>query len=139
MVKYADLKIADLTSAQLVKFAAWRCDQLYEKHESYGSWGEDLKFSQEYPELKLDFIDVGGFPVLLPRLPDDLASLRIDDWTISKDARVITLFLTDVKTTYYPEGWVGVCYRVLDEAFYVAVVYHARYVVPGPIPPVATG
>jgi hypothetical protein len=137
LVQYANLKIADLTPAQLAKFGTWRCDQFYEKHESYGSWGEDLEVSQEYPELKLDFIDVGGFPVLLPRLPDDFASLRIDDWTISKDERVLTLFLTDIRATAtysYPEGWVGVCYRVADEDFYVAVVYHARYIVPGPVP-----
>jgi hypothetical protein len=31
-------------------------------------------------------------------------------------------------------GYFAICYRGEGEDFYVAVVYHARYVVPGPLP-----
>lgn len=135
--KEAELKVADLSSEQIAKFSWWRCDQLYEKHESWGNWGEDLKYHSG------QFIDVEGYPVLLPHLPDDLGQLLIDDYSLSADEVVMTLFLRDYSLVDDPEnpddweemtsGYVGICYRPEGEKFYVAVVYHARYVVPGPM------
>lgn len=36
MAVEAELKVADLSPEQIAKFSWWRCDQLYEKHESWG-------------------------------------------------------------------------------------------------------
>lgn len=133
----AELKIANLNPEQLAKFSWWRCDQLYEKHESWGNWGEDLEYHTG------QFIDLDGHTVLLPHLPDDLSNLQIDDYLLSADELVLTLFLRDYNFVDDPENpsrwdemtsdYMAICYRPEGEKFYVAVVYHSRYIVPGPM------
>jgi hypothetical protein len=43
-VKFGNLKVKELTPTQIEKFSWWRCDQLYEKHESWGSWGKTFLY-----------------------------------------------------------------------------------------------
>jgi hypothetical protein len=59
------------------------------------------------------------------------------------DEVVMTIFLRDYSFVDDPEnpdhwdemtsGYVAICYRSQGEQFYVAVVYHSRYVVPEPM------
>lgn len=137
MATLAKLGLEDLTPEQIAKFGWWRCDQLYEKHESWGNWQESLKYQEGY------LIEVSGHPILLPHLPEDPTKLHVDDYTLSADGVVMTIFLKDfsyIDNAENPSSWdlmtsgyVAICYRVEGEEFYVAVVYHARYVVPGPM------
>ena len=137
MAVEAQLKVADLTPEQLAKFSWWRCDQLYEKHESWGNWESDLQYNSG------QFVDIGGKAVLLPHLPEDPSKLLVDDYSLSDDQRVITIFLRDYTFVDDPDnpdrwddmssGYVAICYQPQGESFYVAVVYHSRYVVPGPM------
>lgn len=133
----AELKVADLSPEQIAKFLWWRCDQLYEKHESWGNWGSTLEYHSG------QFVDIEGHPILLLHLPDDLSNLLIDDYALSADELVMTLFLRDYSFVDDPEnlddwdtmssGYVAICYRPEGEQFYAAVIYHARYIVPGPM------
>lgn len=148
MAEYSSLKIKDLTDEQVAKFGNWTVDQLFRKHEAYIDGGDVVRRAREYEVgeyefgIPEDFIDVGGHPVLLSHTPENVEDLRIDEWFISEDKRVITLFTTDM-TIYEGEEneefdlfgrcYFAIAYRVEGEHFYFSVIYHSRYPVTGPI------
>lgn len=148
MAEYSSLKLKDLTDEQVAKFEWWAVDQLFRKHEAYINGGDAVRRAREYEagEYKFgipeDFIDVGGHPVLLSHMSENVEDLRIDEWAISDDGRIITVFLTDMtiregdedeKFDMFGRCYFAIAYRVEGEEFYFSVIYHSRFPISGPI------
>lgn len=121
-------KLADLSENSLRKLKALRFDWLVGKHEGPRYWEDMLEFHM--PE----FLDIEGESVLLPLSTKHFDNLTVLRCIKSVDGNVLTLFLKD--TTYTEEeaddwvdaGFLAVCERPEDEAFFVASVYHEWYI-----------
>jgi hypothetical protein len=120
------MKLADLSQETLDKIKSVRWDRIIEKHEGPEDWESVLEYSQ--PE----FILVDDRPVLLPVDHAHHANITILRSIWSADGQSLTLFLKD--TTYYGDdpfsaGYMAVCDRVVDEGFFLAILYHEWFII----------
>jgi hypothetical protein len=119
------MKLVALSQETLEKIKSVRWDRIIEKHEGPEDWAAVLRYSE--PE----FIMVEGHPVLLPIDKSHHANITIIRTILSMDGRSLTLFLQD--TTFdddlFFSGFMAVCDRVVNEDFFLAILYHEWFVI----------
>jgi hypothetical protein len=128
------MKLADLSEATRQKIAKVEWDGIFEKHEGPYDW--DWVFRTAENENDLEFLTIDNRPVLLPIDPEHYANIEILRTIWSADGNSVTIFLID--TTYYKVsdriGYLAVCEKVAGEEFWLAIVYHERFIIePDPI------
>ncbi|MBH8573062.1 hypothetical protein I8752_08545 [Nostocaceae cyanobacterium CENA369] len=119
------MKLSDLSTETLEKTKSVRWDRIIEKHEGPEDWESVFRYSE--PE----FIEVEGYPVLLPVDKSHHPNISIIRCIWSADNNSATLFLSD--TTYEDDpffsGFMAVCDRPLDEEFFLAILYHEWFII----------
>jgi hypothetical protein len=128
------MKLADLSEATRQKIAKVKWDGIFEKHEGPYDW--DWVFSTAENQQNLEFLTIDNCPVLLPIDPEQYANIEILRTIWSADGNSVTIFLID--TTYYKVsdriGYLAVCEKVAGEEFWLAIIYHERFIIePDPI------
>ena len=126
------MTIASLSPAQLDKIRAWRWDGIIEKHEGPEAWASEIDHHN------VEFLDIAGYPVLLPVNQNRHKNITILRSIASQDGNSLTVFLKD--TTHYPDPadelfWTGrmaVCDRMPGEDFFLAIVFHEWFVINNP-------
>jgi hypothetical protein len=120
---------SSLSGAVLDQLKSWRWDRIIEKHEGPERWESTLKYAD--PE----FIEIAGYPVLLPVDREHHPNITILRCIASEDRRMLTIFLkdithvTDPRDEYFSAGYVTVCERFPGQDFYVAILYHEWFMV----------
>ena len=119
------MKVSDLSEVALAKIKSVRWDRIIEKHEGSARWDSEFRYGE--PE----FIEVEGRWVLLPVESSHHPNIRIL-WAIwSADGNSLTVFFKD--TTFDDDwsmsGFMGVCDRVKEEDFLLAVLYHEWFII----------
>jgi hypothetical protein len=120
---------ADLCPETLERVRDRRYDYIGEKHEGPFDWSWQVKSGD------LEFLDLAGYPVLLPIGREQHPNITLLRCIPSADGESQTLFLKD--TTYSPEpememfftGRLAVCDRMPGESFYIAIAYHEWFIV----------
>lgn len=126
------MQFADVSPEALEKIKSYRFDRFIEKHEGPERWDWFLKF------YDLEFLDVEGYPVLLPVPREHHPNITILRCIVGDGGRSLTIFLKDTTYVDRPEDelfWAGrlaVCDKVPGEAFYIAIVYHEWFMVDFP-------
>lgn len=119
------MKLADLSQETLDKIKSVRWDRIIEKHEGPEDWAAVLEWYD--PE----FLMIEGRPVLLPIERTHHSNLTILRTVWSADGNSLTLFLKD--TTYgddwFMSGFMAVCDRPKNEAFFLATLYHEWFII----------
>lgn len=119
------MKFSDLSPKTLEKIQVVRWDRIIEKHEGPECWSSVLRYAE--PE----FIEVDGYPVLLPVDKSHHPNISIIRSIWSEDRNSLTLFLSD--TTYDDDpfccGFITVCDRLIDESFLIAILYHEWFII----------
>ena len=119
------MKIADLSPETIEKIKNVRWDRIIEKHEGPENWDSVLSYYE--PE----FMIIEGQSVLLPVNSSQHPNITILRTIWSNDGNSLTLFLKD--TTYYDDmfmsGYMAVCDKMIDENFYLAILYHEWFVI----------
>ncbi|ACB54419.1 unknown [Crocosphaera subtropica ATCC 51142] len=119
------MKLTQLSETTLSKIKTLRWDRIIEKHEGPETWESVFRYSE--PE----FMEIEGRWVLLPVESSSHANITILRTIWSNDGNSLTIFLKD--TTYEDDpffsGFLAVCDRLVNEKFYVAVVYHEWFVI----------
>lgn len=130
------MRLADLSTAALDIIRARRFDQIAEKHEGPERWETYVKHAE--------FLEIGSFQVLLPLYADELPKVQIMRCIPSADGETLTIFLRNRRyleayeiaegspNAMFYDGFLAVCQKISDEAFYVADVYHEWFVVDNP-------
>ena len=132
------MKLAQLSQTTISKIKTVRWDRIIEKHEGPEDWDSVLRYSS--PE----FMDIDARWVLLPVESSSHANITILRTLWSADGNSVTIFLKD--TTYDDDpifsGFLAVCAlakarslrdRLVEEDFYLAVVYHEWFVIDNPL------
>jgi hypothetical protein len=120
---------SSLSGAVLDQLKSWRWDRIIEKHEGPERWESTLKYAD--PE----FIEIAGYPVLLPVGREHYPNITILRCIASEDRRTLTIFLkdttyvTDPRDEYFSAGYVTVCEWFPGQDFYVAILYHEWFMV----------
>lgn len=145
------MKLADLAEATRQKIAKVRWDRIIEKHEGPEDWSclvaddsERLIFANrpDYDPFTCQIEDVPEFliidnrPVLLPIPRKYHPNVAIDRTIWSVDGNSVTIFLTDTTfgSDWFEIGFLAVCDRVAGEDFWLAIIYHERFVIePDPV------
>ncbi|OUL29141.1 hypothetical protein BV372_23815 [Nostoc sp. T09] len=119
------MKLVELSQGTLEKIKSVRWDRTIEKHEGPEDWAMVLRCSE--PE----FIMVEGKPVLLPVEKSHHANITILRAIFSIDGKSLTLFLKDTTFDDDPffSGFIAVCDRVVEENFFLAILYHEWFVI----------
>lgn len=122
------MKLADLTPETVAQIRTWRFDRFIEKHEGPESWDAWFKY------YDIEFLDINGYPVLLPLAQEHFPNITILRCIASNDGHSLTIFLRD--TTYVDSddwdiygGYVALCDRFPGAAFFVAIFYHEWYII----------
>ena len=119
------MRLSDLSEDGLNAIKSVRWDRIIEKHEGPDSWESTLKWHNP------DFMAVDGRFVLLPIECDRHRNITILRTVWSIDHNSLTLFLKD--TTYsddwFMSGYMAVCDRMVDQDFYVAILYHEWFMI----------
>lgn len=128
------MRVADLSKRAMDLIRRYRYDRILEKHEGPWDWSDVLDGYE--PE----FLTVGGRAVLLPLGRKHHRKIKMERVIASDDGKVLTLLFTD--TTHADEedemelkffsGRVAICEKVSGEDFFIATLYHERYVVKNP-------
>lgn len=127
------MKIADLSPEVIEKIKTIRYDQILEKHEGPWKWESEFEFSD--PE----FIEVEGRSVLLPVERKQHANISILRVSVSPDDKLMTIFLKDTTYSSDPKwewieaGYLAICEKMPGQDFYVATLYHERFIVENPV------
>ena len=120
---------SSLSTTVLDQLKTWRWDRIIEKHEGPQSWDSTLRYYD--PE----FIEIAGYPVLLPVDREQHPNITILRYIASEDHQTLTIFLkdttyvTDPRDEYFSAGYVTVCERFPGQDFYVAILYHEWFMV----------
>lgn len=123
------LKVADLSPAIIERIRVYRYDEIGEKHEGPENWDAAFRFRR--PE----FIDIGGYAVLLPLNAKHRANISILRCIVSQDQRTLTVFLKDTtfvsdpREEMFEAGRLAICEKFEDQDFYLALVYHEWFIV----------
>jgi len=116
------LSIKDLTKKQLIKLKSYSLDNLEEnRHEYFNSFITGS-----------DFLLIKNRPVLLPVPKKNHLNIKTIKIIISDNDHNAIIYLSD--KTYYPQaarkmdtGYLAICERVTDEAYYITTFYHNWY------------
>jgi hypothetical protein len=123
------MKLADLSAVTRQKIAKVKWDGIFEKHEGPYDWSWVFRTTDD--ENDLAFLTIDDRPVLLPIYPEHYANVEILRTIWSADGNSVTIFLTD--TTYYQVsdriGYLAVCEKVVGEEFWLAIIYHERFII----------
>jgi hypothetical protein len=123
------MKFADLSAATRQKIGKVEYDRILEKHEGPYDWNWVFRTAERADDL--EFFTIDNRPVLLPIDPEHYANVEILRAIWSADGNSVTIFLTD--TTYYSIsdriGYLAVCEKVVGEEFWLAIIYHERFVI----------
>ena len=103
------MKIADLSPEAIEKIKSYRYDRIIEKHEGPEDWRSMFLY------YDLEFIEVNGYPVLLPIGHEHHPNITILRCITGDNGQSLTIFLKD--TTYSPgpdddmffAGFLAVC------------------------------
>jgi hypothetical protein len=119
------MKLVELSQETLQKIKSVQWDRIIEKHEGPEDWAAVLRYSE--PE----FMMVEGHPVLLPIDKSHHANVTIIRVIFSIDRKSLTLFLQDTTFDDDPffSGFMAVCDRVVNEEFFLAILYHEWFVI----------
>jgi hypothetical protein len=121
------MTIDELPDETLDALGAWRCDWFVEKHEGPWRWKDLMS--------RATFLSLAGYDVLIPRPPKHRPNITVQRCIPSHDGNVLTVFLKDTTYVDQPDdeflraGFLAVCDRFPDHAFYVASVYHEWFMV----------
>jgi hypothetical protein len=122
------MKLSELPPETIAKIKQYRWDRIIEKHEGPEQWADDFRFRE------LEFLMVDGRAVLLPLDKEHHPNITFLRTVWSEDGQVLTLFLQD--TTFYEDphwsGFVAVCEKLPDEAFFLATLYHEWFIFDNP-------
>jgi hypothetical protein len=122
------MQLSDLNPDCLAFIKTVRWDRIIEKHEGPENWASVLEWYD--PE----FMTIEGRAVLLPieRSHHDNITILRTIW--SADSNSLTLFLKD--TTYgddwFMSGYMAVSDRIVDQDFYLAILYHEWFIIEPP-------
>jgi hypothetical protein len=123
------MKLADLSAVMRQTIAKVKWDGIFEKHEGPYDWNWLFKTTDD--ENDLAFLTIDDRQVLLPIYPEHYANIEILRTIWSADGNSVTIFLTD--TTYYQVsdriGYIAVCEKVVGEKFWLAIIYHERFII----------
>jgi len=100
-----------------------RFDRIVEKHEGPWSWGD-------FKEVT-DFLDLGGWSVLLPIRTEEHPNVKLERIIPSSDRETLTIFLKN--TTFGKEwmecGFLAIAEKLPGVAAFAAILYHERFVI----------
>jgi hypothetical protein len=117
------MRLEDIAPEELKRVAKFRWDRIVEKHEGPWEWEYLLE------AYLVEFLNVNGFEVLLPVEKEHHPQITISRCIVSADQQTLTIFLRD--TTYDTgifAGYLAVCEKVPDQAWYIAILYHECWV-----------
>ncbi len=123
------MKLADLSPELLERIKSWRYDRILEKHEGPENWSSVLEYYNS------EFLRLDGHDVLLPLERENLPNISLLRCIESKDGKTLTLFLKDTtyvtnpRNEFFDAGRIAICEKVAGAEFYIAVVYHAWFMV----------
>ncbi len=123
------MKLADLSPELLERIKSWRYDRILEKHEGPENWSSVLEYYNS------EFLRLDGHDVLLPLERENLPNISLLRCIESKDGKTLTLFLKDTtyvtnpRDEFFDAGRIAICEKVSGAEFYIAVVYHAWFMV----------
>jgi hypothetical protein len=123
------MRVAELRPEVIAKIKARRYDRIVEKHEGPEHWESFFRYGE--PE----FLQTGGFDVLLPVDRDHHPKISILRVLVSEDRLALTIFLKDTTFVTDPQheafmaGFLAVCERMPGEQFYIASVYHEWFII----------
>lgn len=123
------MKLADLSTEAIEKIKKVRYDCILQKHEGPEDWLSTLKYYA--PE----FMEIQGYPVLLPVEGSNHPNITILRSNISQDEQVLTVFFKDTTYLHTPDfemfeaGFMAVCEKMPAESFYIATVYHEWFII----------
>jgi len=119
------MKLSDLSAETLEKIKSVRWDRIIEKHEGPEDWESVLEYYE--PE----FMDIAGYPVLLPVERSHHQNITILRSIWSADGKSLTLFLKDITfgDDLFDCGYMAVCDLVTGEDFFLAILYHEWFVI----------
>ncbi len=119
------MKLTQLPETTLSKIKTVRWDRIIEKHEGPEDWASVFRYSE--PE----FMQIEGRWVLLPVDSSSHDKITVLRTIWSEDSNSVTLFIKD--TTYdddpFFSGFLAVCDRLVEEDFYVSIVYHEWFII----------
>lgn len=124
------MKFADLAPQALEKIKGRQWDRIIEKHEGPEAWDSALRHDN------LEFIEIAGYPVLLPVDREHHPNITVLRCIQSRDGQSLTVFLKDTTWCDQPEnemftaGFMAVCDKVPEEDFFLAILYHEWFIVP---------
>jgi hypothetical protein len=121
------MRLKDIPAEFLSQVAKYRWDRIIEKHEGPWDWKYDL--ADDY----LEFMNIGGYDVLLPIGKENHANVTVDRCIPSADSKILTIFLHDRTYDKDPDwdmfaGRLAVCERIPEQDWYIAIVYHECWI-----------
>jgi hypothetical protein len=126
------MKVAELKPESIEKIKAYRWDNFIEKHEGPFLYGNSRRWHH------FEFMQIDGYTVLLPVDVSHHLNITIERAAISKDEKLLTIFLKDTTYCESPSdedfsGVVAIAEKIKGENFYVTVLYHERYMTNNPV------
>lgn len=118
------MKLTDLSAETKARVSRVRWDRFIEKHEGPWDWQSWIEHGDA------EFINAGGYDVLLPVEPEHHPNITIPRVIPSADGNSVTVFLKD--TTWYGDddfssGFFAIADRFPGESWYLTIVYHEWY------------
>ena len=123
------MKLADLSPQTLETIKSYRWDRIIEKHEGPETWRSVLKYHN--PE----FIAIGEHYVLLPVNQEHHSNITILRYIMADNKNTLVIFLKDTtfvedpKYELFEAGFVAICDRLLNEDFFIALLYHEWFII----------
>ncbi len=123
------MKLADLSPQVIDRIKAYRWDRIIEKHEGPETWSSVLKYHD--PE----FIVIDGYNVLLPVGREHHPNITILRFVVADNRETLIIFLKDTtfvenpKYELFEAGFVAICDRLLNEDFFIAILYHEWFII----------
>lgn len=119
------MKFQDLDQLTIENLKERRYDRIVGKHEGPETW----KYQIERDGC--EFIEVDGEYVLFPLEDEQRPNISMLKTIRSVDGNYLTVFLKD--TTFHDDldfsGFIAICRRFGDEAFYTTIVYHEWFII----------
>lgn len=118
-----------LPTSALDKIRRYDFERFIRKHEGPESWRSFVKY------YTLEFLGTEDKTVLLPVDLEQHANITILRTIVSKDEQSLTIFLKDTTHASLPDwekfeaGFVAICDKVPGEEFFIAILYHQRFII----------
>lgn len=124
------MKISDLSPETAARIKTYRWDRIIEKHEGPETWSGVFEYGD--PE----FLSITGHDVLLPVDREHHANITVLRCIEGDDGQALTIFLKDTThgDQWFEAGYLAICDKFPNEAFYLAMVYHEWFIFENPSP-----